>query len=346
VTTVRRIATGLVVGAVAALFVAAGVDALRGGGEPEPTAAEREPESEKQPTPVRAQAPPRTFFDARADLRAAGVPAGLLTYVDEDCRLHSVTLPDLGEHPGPEGRTCALAPAREGKPVFGAALDSPDGTLRVTCRRGALTLRFSDRTPYVRLRHACEVAWRGAGSPTFLRRGAVVEPAACPGKAGILPLRCTQTLLSRGRLVRELRRAGWDGFELEAAELRWLDRSRFALVVTARSGDEESDLLALFEGRRLLAPPRFSYGRLAGIRPSPSGAFLSVRILDPGGLLVLDREGEPVPLAMRHGHALAWSPDERWVAQATEDGVYVFRTGDRSPTLVQIPVEVGDLVWR
>lgn len=342
----RRIATWLLLGAVVALGVAAGVDALRGGGEPKRAAVEPEPETVGPPTPVRAQAPERTLFDARADLQAAGVPLGVLTYVDDDCRLHSVTLPDLGEHPGPEGRTCVLAATRGSELAFGSPPLSPDGALRVSCRHGAVELRLADGKLYARIREACAVAWRGTSSPTFLRRGGVVELAACPGRPHALPFRCTRTLLSRGRLSRELRRAGWDGFELEADELFWLDEARFALIVAAKSGDEESDLLALFDGRRLVSPPRFSYGDLTGIRPSPSGAFVSARILDPGGLLVLDREGQPVPLAMRHGDALAWSPDEQWIAEATADGIYVFRADDRSPTLVHIPVVARDLVWR
>lgn len=340
----RRIATWLLLGAVVALGVAAGVDALRGGGEPERAAVEPEPVAAA--TPVRAQGRERTLVEARADLRAAGVPFGVLTYADEDCGLHSVTLPDLGSHPGPEGRTCVFASTRGSEPAFGSPFISPDGVLRVSCRHGAVELRLADGTLYARIREACAVAWRGISSPTLLRRGGVVELAACPGRPDRLPFRCTRTLLSRRDLAHELRRAGWDGLEFEAEELFWLDETRFALIVAAQSGDEQADLLAFFDGRRLVSAPRFGYDDLSGIRPSPSGAFVSVRILDPGGLLVLDRDGQPVPLAMRHGNALTWSPDEQWVAEATADGIYVFRAGDRSPTLVHIPVVARDLVWR
>jgi hypothetical protein len=49
---------------------------------------------------------------------------------------------------------------------------------------------------------------------------------------------------------------------------------------------------------------------------------------------------------MRHGDALAWSPDERWVAQATAGGIFVFRAGEPNPELLHVPILARDLVWR
>jgi hypothetical protein len=170
--------------------------------------------------------------------------------------------------------------------------------------------------------------------------------APCPGEEpGALPLRCSRTLLSRTDLTRELRRARWTGSDFRVEEYHWLSNRRLiATVKVGRVGGGE--LLAVFHDRRLVSSPRFVYDDLAGLRPSPSGAFVAARIASPGGLLVVDRRGRPVRLAMRHGDALAWSPDERWVAQATADGIYVFRTDEPSPEFLHVPIVARDLVWR
>jgi hypothetical protein len=95
----RRIATWLLVGAVAALGVAAAVDVLRGG-----------------EAVVRESGPPKTTTDATpgltgpagpavARLRNAGV-SGVLTYADDDCRLKAVSLPELDPARAPSFEMC------------------------------------------------------------------------------------------------------------------------------------------------------------------------------------------------------------------------------------------------
>jgi hypothetical protein len=327
---VRRISTWLLFGAVVALGVAAAVDALRGEPDPDEAAAEAQP---------RAAAPPadpgeRTLAEARADLRAAGVPAGVLTYADAQCRLHTVTLPDLGPHPGAEGLACQFRPP------------APSGGLTSRCRRGWLELRMPNGALHARAR-GCDLAWRPDGTPTFLRNGAVRQFAPCSGaERGTYPIRCSQTVLARADLIREFRRVGWTDFDFRVEELHWLDDSRFAAIVQARSVSGGADLLAIFEKRRLVADPASVYNDLSGIRLSPSGSLVSARILNPGGIVTVDRDGRSVRLALRHGDAVAWSPDEEWLAEATADGIYIFRAGELSPQFVHIPIVARDLVWR
>ncbi len=338
----RRISTWLLFGAVAALCVAAAVDALRGEPDPDEAAAEAQP---------RAAAPSadpgeRTLGEARADLRAAGVPAGVLTYADAQCRLHTVTLPDLGPHPGAEGLACQFRSSVGNEFAFGGSPPAPYGGLTSRCRRGWLELRMPNGALHARAR-GCDIAWRPDGTPTFLRNGAVRQFIPCSeAEAGTYPIRCSQTMLARADLTRELRRVGWTDFDFRVEELHWLDDSRFAAIVQARSVGGGADLLAIFEKRRLVADPASAYNDLSGIRPSPSGSLVSARILNPGGIVTVDRDGKSVRLAMRHGDAVAWSPDEEWLAEATADGIYIFRAGELSPQFVHIPIVARDLVWR
>jgi hypothetical protein len=337
----RGTATWLLVGALAALGVAAGADALRSPGAPERGASE--PPAETAPEPE-LEPPEDALADVREELRSAGVPAGVLTYTDETCRLRSVTLPDLAPHQGSREERCTFGSMVGSEFAFGGPPPYPFGSLAALCRAEEVELRLPNRGLFARARGSCPMVWRPDGTPTFLRGGEVMRFAPCPGER-VLPLRCSRTLLSLNDLTRELRRARWSGSGFRVEEFHWLsDRRLIATVRVGRVGGAE--LLAVFHGRRLVSSPRFAYEDLAGLRPSPSGAFVAARIESPGGLLVVVRRGRPVRLAMRHGNALAWSPDERWIAQATADGIYVFRAGEPSPAFLHVPIAARDLIWR
>jgi hypothetical protein len=340
----RRIVSWLLLGAVVALGAAAGVDALRGGGEPR-QAAERAPTLREPPTAA-AENPVTPIERAADELRAAGV-SGVLTYADERCRVRSVSLPELEFHPGAEALACRFRSTVGNEFSLGGSPPAPFGGLTSRCRRGAIELLMPNGDLYARSR-GCGLAWKPDGTPTFLRRGEVMRFARCASdEPGVLPILCSRTLLSRADLVREFRLARWLEFQFGVEELQWLDDRRFAAIVRARSAGRGVDLLAVFEGRRLLSGPLFGYEDLEGLRPSPTGALVTARILDPGGLAVVDRRGRVERLAVPSGDAVTWSPDERWVAEAVEDeGIVFFRADERNPRLIFLPIVARDLVWR
>ena len=100
----RRIATGLIVAALAALGLVAAVDALWSPGESSPQAARQ-----TTTAPLLARQPEL----AVSQLREAGV-SGLLTYSDEDCRLHAVSLPELRPARAPSFEMCRPVTATGG----------------------------------------------------------------------------------------------------------------------------------------------------------------------------------------------------------------------------------------
>jgi hypothetical protein len=335
---VQRIVTWLLVGAVAALAVAAGVDALRGEGEGEPGHAAAEP--------ARQTGAEAGFAQARRELRAAGV-SGVLTYADEACRLSTISLPELERRTGIGRGSCTFRSTVGNEFVLdGSTPEWPGGGLSARCNRPWLELRLPDGSLYARAR-GCGVAWRPDGSATFLRNGEVLSFAPCRGdELGELPVRCTWTVLSRADLAEQVRRARWTGFDFAVQELHWLDQRRFAAIVQARSADRSADLLAIFDEGTLVSGPRFGYNELSNLRPSPSGAFVTARILNPSGLVAVDRDGGYVRLALGTGDALAWSPDEEWIAEATADGIYVYPAEEPNPRFIHIPIVARDLVWR
>jgi hypothetical protein len=327
-----RAVTLLVVAAVVGLAAAAGVDALRGAsGQAGPRAATAESGSRTTVArPVETEAAAEEpLRDAARELRAGGA-RGVLTYTGEDCRLRGLSLPELQPHPT-EGHSCEIAKAamlRLGPPV-----GDPQRVLVARCRTGWIELGELGGPTFARGR-GCGPAWRPDGVLTAVRKGEVVS---------LFP---PDVLLSSGDLTRALRRAGWPGQRFSVREIAWLRGSRLAAIVRAED-PEVGDLLVVFEGRRLVREPAFAYDGLHDLQASPRGRFASAEI-ETGGLAVVNRLGRPVlaGFLLGVGHAITWSPDERWAAVAAEDGIDFYRPGQPSRWPVVLPVVARDLVWR
>jgi len=280
----RRIATWLLVGAVAALGVVAAVDALRG-----------------EEAVVRESGPPTTTTaatrgltgpagPAAARLRDAGV-SGVLTYADDNCRLNAVSLPELDPARAPSFEMC--------RPLTDSGgLGTNDG----------------------------DVIWAGLGY-------------------GV-----TQVVVSRETLGQEIAR--WlsspeavesGGYRAVQAVALGADRA----VVLAESIDRPDErVLALLEdGRVIYVQPRWVVREARFLRPSPQGAYFA--LFDPDGVRLFDHDASPLalPAAAREPQTVAWSPDERWAALATEDAVYVFPAEAPYDPMVRVPLRVRDLDW-
>jgi hypothetical protein len=274
----RRWVTWAVVGGLAALGLAAAVDALR-----------------EEPEAVKTQAGTTTVSGLAAELgpvvgqlREAGV-SGVLTYSDEDCRLHAVSLPGLEPVRGPSFEMC-----------------------RPATSTGELGILDGD------------VVWAGLGY------GAV------------------QVVISQEELSEAIlgtAQAGRDSFR--AVQAVSLDGERTLVLADSALGPEER-VLAAFDG----LPARFAHlSWLAagawGIRPSPGGSYYALLRSEVPGTQVFTRDGRAVEAADRlpPARGVAWSPDERWTALATADGVYVFPSERPRWPVIRVPLVVRDLDW-
>lgn len=276
-----RVATSLLVGAVVALGIAAAVDALRG-------------EPERVTTAVQTSMVPGLAGQpelAVRQLREAGAK-GVLTYSDEECRLHAVSLPELEPAQAPSFEMCRPATSTGG-------LGAVDG----------------------------DVVWAGLGY------GAV------------------QVVLSKEELSRALRADLGIPVDAEAgfraAQAVSLGDDRY--VVLADSTYEPTErVLAAFEGSRsLFVHPRWWVGGARAIRPSPGGRYYALVGTDALSEHVFTRDGHAVgvPQGIPRPSALAWSPDDRWTALATEASVYVFASERPQERVIRIPLAVRDLAW-
>jgi|RhiMetdeSRZDD1v2_1073273.scaffolds.fasta_scaffold17874_2 hypothetical protein len=119
------------------------------------------------------------------------------------------------------------------------------------------------------------------------------------------------------------------------------------VIVLAESTAEPAErvLVVVEDGRVIHVQPPWVVGDVNFMRPSPLGTYFA--LLGPDGVRLFDRDASPLalPAAARDPKAVAWSPDERWAALATEDAVYVFPAEAPYDPMVRVPLGVRDLDW-
>ena len=340
----RRAVSIALVAAVTALAAAAVLDAVRDGDD----------------------RPDATGFPNRASLskqlRALGI-SGRLLYTDPGCRLRVLALPELVSGRPPDARRvgCAFSLSPGGSRVasFAARWDRR-GRLIARCRGSVVDFVEDEGSRPHGLFDGCAPAWRPGGSLryvgeeavqqvpgtlTLARDGELLQVTGC-GIHDLPP--CELVLLTRADLLRAARRhpnvadAG-SRASVVVRDAVWLSRSRVVLLlaVTGGFGPPPEQLIAIFEGRRLVAT-RARFDR-------------EVVELEARGSLVV---GQPDELFRADGTTvhlprltpvlgLAISPDERWVAAASRGAVHLVRVASGPGVrVVDLPVRTRDLAWR
>jgi hypothetical protein len=338
---VNRI-TWLVVAAVAGLGLVATVDAVRDEGDPPPAPPKRQ---ESGPDVSEAE---RVAVMLLRDQAIRGT----IAYLDGGCELHTVHLPDLDERPNlapafvvstPDESSCRLSASRGAPFVVGPGVPAPRGDLGAQCDDGRVTVATSLGN-FVADVPGCAPAWKPDGVLTIIRNGELVEVEVeitqTPNDSAV----GSEVVLSRADLRNALSRDPWGLKDPVLREAAWLDDDLVAVV--ARDRGRSDHVFVLFRGKELVGGPSFPYPRLVDLRVSPYGSYVSARFAGGQGLIMLDERGDLVSLGIRAAHAVAWSPDEIWTALATDDGVFVFPTGERAIQLVRVPIIARDLIWR
>lgn len=281
-----RWGTWLIAAALAGLGLAATLDAFVGEEEPSRRSARS-----TSTAPLLARQPAL----AVSQLREAGV-SGLITFSDEDCRLHAVALPELEPVRAPSFEMCRPITSTGGLGAVGG-----------------------------------EVVWSGLGYGTV------------------------QVVLSEERLSRAIRvgldiRADEVEAGFRAVQAVSLDDERYVVLADSTYEPRER-VVAAFVGKRVsFVHPRWLVGDARAVRPSPRGgyyALLGEEWLAGIGSPIFSRDGRQVggPEGIPRPHAIAWSPDERWTALATDESVYVYPTEEPDRLVVRIPLPVRDLDW-
>lgn len=334
-----RLGTWLVVAAIGLLGFIAAIDAFRGGEELPPAAdasATDRTTTERQETDT---APPQEQLTELATrvLRENRIQ-GELVVTDIQCRVRSLFLPSLQEGPGPIANGCRLSVAPGGQ-LVGAdgTTPGPDGILAECVDTGVVV---HPRGEELHVRGSCPPAWTPDGRLTVISGGELREVGvACLSRGG---RNCTVPLIQQADLRRALGGLPWEIGNPEIREAAWLSNDRVALVIHDLAQD--LDALAVFRGRELVGAPPFLYESLTDLRASPRGGQAAA-LLNGQALVLIDGNGEYEPLSFRGATGIAWSPDERWTATASPDGIFIFGSGSRGVNSVFVPVRVTDLAW-
>jgi hypothetical protein len=325
---VRRGITALVVALLVAIAVAAGVDSLRGESGPE-RAADSETELSATTSTSSSTGPDEPAAAPKLD--------GILYYTDEDCRLEAVRLPALERAAVPGWGNCHFVLSPDASSVSeGLSGWDPVGDFLFQLVEGQIVVT-SGHEPVGKRFEGTAAAWRPDGTLTYADDGEVRE---WPSRRLLLSpddladaVRAHPSVPDRGRVLPVVVRA-----------LAWLDEDHAVAVISGVIGAGRETMLAFFEGRDLTAVQAGGVGRLSDLRVSPQGGFVSVRSDD--GFLVLDRRGDLLSSPRLTGYrAIAWSPDERLLAVATDRGITLLQPGESSPVR-RLSIVAHDLAWR
>lgn len=331
-----RIGTWLLVAAVAGIGVAATVDALRGGPDEPPAEAAETTAEASEPVADGAPLPSRWPRRAAAFLEEGGARGALLV-ADAECAVTELELP-------------ALLVSRQGRPAC-AFTTSPGGWIaaaprvlapgaEVIARCGeddAETEILGDGSQLLARVDGCEPAWTPDGRLAVLRDGGLVVVSPCDEAWS-----CEETVLDRAGLADIFGRNPWSFRAPELTAVAWLSRATYAALV--RDPEQGLSAIAVLNGSDLVGGPPFVYEDLQSLRASPQGSFAATRVGERG-LVVVDSTGSFVGTTFRAASGIAWSPDERWTAYATAEGVWVVRTGRGNRPLL-LPLSAVDVAWR
>jgi len=336
---VRALATWLVAGAVVVVGVAAVADAVRGdrGAASWPSASGARSGRPGGPPPA---IPNRTSASAR--LLAAGA-AGVLEVTDGRCRRFRLRLPELAwTSPSGERQARCLEPV----------VRAPGGEL-AAFEEGEDVIAFSDWPGWQARFEGTAPSFRPDGILTFLRHGELFEwSGRCPGAARLVNFRtehevrrCVRSVLSRRVVASKLRRLGLRMTAYYLTATAWLGVREVATVVRGRFPEEA--VVALFENGRVRAVFP-SYGtRLGRLEGSPAHSYLAATLAYSSEIVVLDRRlrVRQFPRGVAAVRALSWSPDERWAAAVTPDGVELFRADGRGLP-IHLALHAARVEWR
>jgi hypothetical protein len=318
----RSLATWLVVGGLAVLGLFAVRDALHGE-EARPAAATGITGAEGRPqSPPGFAGPPRIAGLERLarQLRALGAE-GVLYLTDANCRRFLLRLPSLEWTPqGLPGPVCPDATVVDER--FGLEARQVDADV-IEVHSEDWHLRFAGTAP----------AFRPEGRLTFLRDGRLFEwTVRCPPAAERVVFRGLHTLVRCPRRV--------PGAPEHLQELVWLNGNSFAAVA---GPERAASLVVVRDG---VATRLFNAvgARVGALSASPHGRYVAARV--DASLVVFDVRRRGALAGGTGARAIAWSPDERFWAVATESSVAIFRSTQPGSAAVSLPLSAFALSWR
>lgn len=324
----RRPATWLAVGVVLLVGVAAAADALR-----QKAAKPEAASSTTTPAGTTTRASPATGL------------SGVLYNTDQQCRLVARRLPDLRPVRSPTWNECGFSLSHDAQRVAAKGFTwHPSGSVRAAQTGGSVAVVLQEGSS------ERSYTFRGS-APSFNEQALLTfalgteiraMDAGCPLSRADDPLisatairRCSTVIAAQEAVERAARRhpsldRATGLLAVSVRETVWLGAQQgpsllAALLQLRTRTAEEFDLIGLFE-RGAIVETIALFETVSGLEASPGGSFFGVQ-RERGGVLLFDRDGFSLPLPNRtDAREFAWSPNESWVAIATERKVLVATT--------------------
>jgi hypothetical protein len=317
------------VAGVVVLGVLAAADALRGHGETE-VAVE---------TPTITRAAPPTL---RELLRREAI-TGFIVYSDPECVLHSLLVPRMLDQ---VVRTETNEPVEMcrfteggGRYLEEGQVPSPNGKLLARCRDEGLVI-VSELESGIQKEafRGCSPAWRPDGRLTYAQGDRIMEGRRVLYSATELraAVRMHPAIAGLSRRVRIF---------THATDLAWLDERH--LIVTLEVFVPDGPTMypsVLFDGKTIIGYPSHFGTPLRNWVVSPGGSFV---VAEDGTLAAPDGTATTLPTNLPAGRAVAFSPDEQWLAYVTDTSTYFVGTPRNSEPgrVIRLPIAAQDLVW-
>jgi hypothetical protein len=267
---------------------------------------------------------------------------GFVVYSDPDCVLHSLLLPRMLDE---VVRTDANEPLRmcrfssgRGRYLPEGQLGSPDGKLVAECQGGRIAVWELESGIPKRSLRGCPPAWRPDGRLTYPQGDRIME--------GSRVLFSAADLRAAARLQPNIHDLSGD-FRIfaHATDLAWLDETHMVTTLEIRVPNFFDESLAvLFSGKEVTAVAGNRGSGPGNWVVSPAGSFAAAE----NGIIVRRDGGSVDPSQnLPGGRAVAFSPDERWLAYVTSASIYLIGTpGNSEPgRIIRLPVGAQDLVW-
>jgi hypothetical protein len=325
-----RLVTVLVIAAVVLIGAFATADALRDH-EPEPSASRR------VETTTAGTAVPSEI----KTLREVDV-IGTLLYSDERCALHSLILPELVDQPvrGEDERPVVRCrfEAGGGQLLRDGDRISPDNRFVAGCSGGRVEVRELETGRDLRSYRGCPPAWRPDGRLTYPRGDRIMEGSRMLVSAQKLR-EAASTNPNVGTLGSGVR------VFVHAIDLIWVGEALLvaSLEIRARYIAPQFVTVAFLDGK-LVESSRFGQGTGQWVA-SPAGSFAAA---EDASLVTRDADFIEPPDNLPAGRAVAFSPDERWLAYVTGRSIYLIGTpaNEEPGRVIRIARPARDLVWQ
>ena len=245
---------------------------------------------------------------------------GVIVTADSACQTEAFRFPSMAHERAPHPPDC------------NGLVWSRDGSLAARCTRDFTSVRSSEGVQFPNV-DGCAPAWRGDGALTVVRDGNLVV-ARRHGSPFIF--------FSRPQLTEALRAAGVeDPGGWAFAQVSWFGLTSFVAILQ-KQGDSAAAVFAQ-GGVETFLPHIGTH--IEDLRVSPIGNFAFARVDPEREYVMVSRGGDLMSLpAVRGATAIAWSPDERYVAIATADETVIGRTGTAG-VVTTLPFGARTLAW-